>query len=47
MPGFNDYKNVSQGTQDHLFGLCKVYVHFVWGGPGLQLLKEGAVRSDY
>ena len=27
-------------AEDHLFGLHEVYLHFVWGGPGLQLLKE-------
>ena len=27
-------------AEDHLLGLDEVYLHFVWSGPGLQLLKE-------
>ena len=27
-------------AEDHLLGLHEVYLPFIWGGPGLQLLKE-------
>ena len=27
-------------AEDHLLGLHEVYLHFIWGGRGLQLLKE-------
>ena len=26
-------------AEDHLLGLHEGYLHFVWGGPGLQLVK--------
>ena len=29
-------------AEDHLLGLSEVYLHFIWGGPGVQLLSESA-----
>ena len=34
-------------TEDHLLGLHEVYLHFVWGGPGLHVSLLWTARQEF